>query len=256
MKKHSIRHFIVNILCAFVWNEKKRKHVRVVLNSDVGKYIRFIRRDIGGRIRKIKTFSGPGAHSLLISVNDEWIYKFPLRYPNWRERATREKRGVDAMAKLLPIYVPSIDCLPLGDIFVRKYPFVHGVGIDKLSIQDQVKHREKIAHQVAKFVYTMSTLDPAELVDLKPTPDTKPGFMYGWWQGDIYGNFMLDPKTFDVIAFIDFENVRFGDFSAGLGPVYHPREYKEMGTPFMAVVRREYIKLYRRDHPDFQIDEK
>ena len=90
----SMPHFLTNLLCAFVWNKRERNRVRAVLNSPVAREIRFIRRDIKTKIFKIKTFVGYQGRSLLIAVNDQWIYKFPLYRSDFRKLAEHEKRIV------------------------------------------------------------------------------------------------------------------------------------------------------------------
>ncbi len=245
MAQHPIRHLVTNIICGFIPNKNRRKHVRVLLNSDLRKSIRFIKRDIGEPVKKIKTFIGYGANNLLIAVNDEWIYKFPLRpSADVTNIALREERIVKALKPFSPIEIPSVTLLHMGDVIVRKYPFARGAHIMNMPIDTQVTQRENIAGQIARFLYEIGCADPAEIRDLKPTPDARPGFMYGWCQYDIYGNFMVDTKTFRVTAFIDFEGAKFCDWSDIFTRPHHPESQRQMAAEFMALVKREYEKLW------------
>ena len=102
-----------------------------------------------------------------------------------------------------------------------------------------MKNIDKLASQVARFMYDIAMADPDEIRDLKPAPDMRPGYMCGWCQGDICDNFMVNPDTMDVIAFIDWEDAKFFDFSH----LFHV-EKRSPAREFMLAVEREYKKLY------------
>lgn len=238
----SMPHFLTNLLCTFVWNKRERNRVRAVLNSPVAREIRFIRRDLGTKIFKIKTFVGYQGRSLLIAVNDQWIYKFPLYRSDFRELAENEKRIVDALQPISPIHIPSVELLYMGrdKIPVRKYEFVRGCGVRQLNPNMVLKHKTKLARQLANFLYQVACADPAEIRDLKPTPDDAPRYMYGWSQGDLCDNFFADPKTMQVVAIIDWEDAHFGDLSPQMG--YNKNSPQR---ELMDAVRHEYDVLYK-----------
>ena len=104
-------------------------------------------------------------------------------------------------------------------------------------------HGKHIAKQLAEFLYVIGKSDPKEIRDLKSKPNDKPGFLYGWFQGDIWQNFMLDPKTFDIMFFIDWEGTAFIDFKTSLRVASHNWDkfgYKGIIVDLMA----EYAQLY------------
>ncbi len=245
MLKRDIQHFFVNLLCGFVPSQTTRKKIRVTLNNNVIYYLKFIRKDCGEKIRKIRTFSGYGEHNLLISINDKWIYKISARKRN--DIAIREKRIVDALSPISPIYIPDVTLLNYNGEIIRKYPFVSGCHIMALPTHIREQNETKIAKQVAKFIYALSAADPKEIQDLKPNANAKPGFMHGWCHCDIYGNFMLDKKTLRVTSFIDFEGTTFTNFAN----IFEPRNKREVhpGTyKFLAKVGQEYSKIYNEHH--------
>lgn len=247
--RNPIRHFLTNIICAFIPNKANRKKARAILNSNVSSYIRFIKRDIGGPVRKIKTFVGYNANSLLVSVNDEFIYKFPLRNTDWRERVAREERITNALRPISPIHIPKMQILQYRDKLVRKYEFIGGVHIMHLPRDVQIKHRNTLAKQIANFLYVVGCADPVEIRDMKPDPDTKPDFMRGWCQFDLYGNFIINPETMQVVAYIDWEKARFADFSSVFNVTTHsPACELEMARAFMAECGREYTKIYQENN--------
>ncbi len=235
-----IRHLFANIVCGFIPNKDKRKKVRVILNSPLVAEIKFIRHDLKDeKIRKLKTFIGYQARSLLIAVNDKYIYKFPLCRDNYRELAMREYRVTEVMRKISPIYIPTVEMLTWQGEIVRKYEFIQGFTMRQLPVSDVLRHKTKLARQVAQFVHAIASADPTELRDLKPSPDAQPAKFCGWTQGDLCDNFMINPDTFDVVAFIDWENCFFGDFSRIMRG-----EKRSPGKEVLAAIKSEYEKLY------------
>ncbi len=245
--RNPVRHFLTNLICAFIPNKAKRKKVRAILNSNVFSYIRFMRRDMGGApLHKVKTFVGYNANSLLVSANDKFIYKFPLRNTDYRQRCERERRVTEAFRNISPIHIPDMQLLNYKDKLVRKYEFIGGVHIMDLPRDVQIKNRKILAKQIAEFLYVVGTADPIEIRDMKPTPDDKPGFMYGWCQFDLYGNFIINPDTMQVIAYIDWEKAHFGDFSTVFEVKSHsPASDFELARDFMAECGRQYTKIYQ-----------
>lgn len=233
----TIHRFFTNIICGFIYNKDTRNHARVVMNSPMLTNIRFIRKNLNKPLHKIKTFIGYQARNLLISVNDEYIFKFPLRRDNSRELTIREKRIVDAFIQISPVPIPHVEILEHRGTLVRKYKFIRGTGLRQIPAELLNKNLNKLAKQIARFMFEISISDPAEIRDLKPNKNAKPGYMYGWTQGDIYDNFLVDIKTMKIIAFIDWEDCEFRDFSNLL----HPDRRN-----LMPAVKREYDKLYTR----------
>ncbi len=243
MAGKSIRHFITNVICGFVYNKDERKRLRVILNSPILEYIKFIREDTGIRRPRIKTFVGYQARSLIIGVNDRWIYKFPLRRDNYRELALREKRLVDALAPISPIYVPGVELIEYRGMLVRKYEFIKGPTLRTGPRDVIMANLETLARQVANFIYVVGQADPESIRDLKPTPDAAPGYLRGWSQGDICDNFIIDMKTMTVRAFIDWEDCAFMDFGWLLRPG------KQLPSrDFMPMVQAEYDKIWHAKH--------
>ena len=203
--------------------------------------IRFIRKNLNTPIRKIKTFVGYQARNLLISANDEYIFKFPLRRSNSRELTIREKRIIDAFIPISPIRVPPVDIFEHRGELVRKYEFIHGTGLRQIPIELAMQNLNKLAKQIARFIFEIGISDPAEIRDLKPGKNAKPGYMYGWTQGDICDNFIVDIKTMKIIAFIDWEDCEFRDFSA----MFHG-DRRSPHRELMPIVKQEYDKLYKK----------
>ena len=97
----------------------------------------------------------------------------------------------------------------------------------------------EFATQIAHFMYEIGRANPDEIADLKPSVGAVPGYRYGWTQGDIYDNFLIDMSTHKIIAMIDWEDCYFGDFER----LFH-RRHVSIASQFMDAVSREYDKLY------------
>jgi len=239
-----IRRFFTNVVCGCITNKDARKRVRVVLNSDMISNIRFMRKNTGLPIKKIKTFIGYQARNLLVSINDKYIFKFPLRRSDSDELALRESRIVSALAPLSPTYVPPVDIFTHRGRIVRRYEFIQGTQLRKMPLDMALANIDKLAPQVARFMFEIGRADPAEIRDLKPQPRARPKYMHGWSQGDICDNFIVDINTMKIIAFIDWEDCAFGDFSR-----LFTADKRSPNVELMRAVRVEYDKLYNAAYP-------
>jgi len=236
-----VRGAIVNTICAFIPVKSARRKARAILNSDIIEYLFFIHRDMGARIKRVKFTTGFRGRNLILAINDRYIYKFPLR---WRrgEIALREKRITDALRDASPVHIPPVTILEYKDKLVRKYDFIHGPQLNQLPYETVLKNKDKLAQQIARFIFDIGRANPRALRDLKPDPKSAPGYMYGWCQGDIYDNFMINPDTMEIIAFIDWEDSEFGDFSRFMTYARFPNE--QLLVP---LVRAEYDRLYNKN---------
>lgn len=234
-----IRRFFTNIMCGCVYNQDKRKHLRVVLNSPMVSYIRFVRKNATCPIKKLRTFIGYQARNLLISVNDEYIYKFPLRRTDSDELALREKRIVDALIPVSPIGIPPVEIYEHRGVLVRRYPFVRGTRLRAMPTDVALKNVKILAPQIARFLYEIGISDPVQIRDLKPDANAKPGYMFGWFHGDIGDNFFIDMDTMQITAFIDWEDCYFGDFSATF-----TGDKRSPNRELMRAALQEYKKIY------------
>ena len=239
-----MRHFLSNCICGLIWKKTLRDKVRVMIRyPQTRDYIRYVRRFAKNmKQRDIKTMVGYGCKNFIIILNNKHVFKFPL-LNNGYDIAMREKRIVDAFYGISPIKIPLMKIIPYKNIYIRKYEFAHGKLLTSVSPQIIATNREHIAKQIARFLYVIGKADPKEIRDLKPNPNEKPDFMYGWFQGDIWQNFMLDEKTFDITFFIDWEGTKFEDFRGALRVASHNWDkfgYKGIIVDLLA----EYARLY------------
>lgn len=242
-----MRHFISNIVCGFIWSKKLRDLVRTKIRfPQTREYIRFVRHFAKNMKQcKIKTLVGYGCKNFVIILNNKHVFKFPL-LTDGKDISIREKRIVDALYGISPIKIPLMKIIPYKNIYVRKYEFAYGTLLTDVKPSIIGQHQQHIAKQIANFLYVVGMADPVEIRDLKPEPNAKPGFLYGWFQQDIWQNFMLDTKTFDITFFIDWEQTSFEYFVPGLETCSH--NWDKFGYYGMMVnVMAEYAKLYFGD---------
>ena len=241
-----MRHLLANIVCLFIWKKSLRDKVRTMLYyPQFHDYVQFVRRYADAhhmRQCNIKTKVGWICCNLVVVLNDKHVFKFPLKNDG-HDAAIREQRITDALRKISPIKIPRMEMIQYKDIIVRRYEFAHGVLFSDLSRADVAKNARHISKQIANFLYVLGRADPREIRDLKPNATDKPGFLYGWNHGDIWQNFMVDPKTFDITFFIDWESANFGS----LEPCLYSADYHWVRFGFRGLIvyiMAEYSKMY------------
>ena len=243
-----IHHFIVNAICGLVYGRDRRRHVRTVLNGHPIRNLRFVQKHLGTRLFHTRIRTGYMGRNIVIITNDKWAFKFPVASENAYQKALREKRVVDALREHCPVRVPNMELIPMqtatGEVMVRKYEIVHGTTVREMPAKQVLNNIHKLAPQMAAAIYAIGCANPTEIRDLKTIKNAQPRYMHGWCQGDICDNFMIDPTTMRITAYIDWEDASFMDFS-NLFESYQETPAREL----MTAVAREYDKLWRRAHP-------
>lgn len=234
-----MKKLLINILCGFIPNKSKRKAIRMRLNNPITyKMTKFAKSFSKSKKPKIKYTYGWRCVNFVVTVDDKWAFKFPL-IGNGHDIAIREQRITDALRPISPINIPEMELLDFNGITVRKYEYIRGTGFHKLSRETQNKYANKIAKQLAKFLYIIGKSDPKEIRDLKQNPKDKPNIMYGWNQNDLWDNFIMDSKTFDIVGIIDWEDAGFNNFEKCFTHGTGNLMVKDM-------LLREYLKLYSK----------
>ena len=236
----SLPRFIANPICAFIPGDALRKRVRVILCSPYVAQKLFIMRDAGVRYRDIKTTIGYRGRNLVMIAGKKYVYKF-LTKSKRAYLCHRERIITDALRDVSPIHIPEMKIFDFRGVPARRYEYINGKTLPDLTDDEYNAHKLKLARTVANFIYSVACADPQEIKYFKPNPKTKPSYMHGWWQGDICDNFMIDTTNYSVRAFIDWEDAVFNAFSNIFTPRHHPRQ-----RDFMAIVAREYDKLYNK----------
>lgn len=237
-----MHHFLSNVVCLFIPIKTLRDKVRVMIRyPQTLSYIKYVRKYAGKKGANIKTRVGRGCRNFVVVLDDKWVFKFPL-FTDGREIAYREQRILEALAPISPIKIPTMKIIHYKNIVVRKYQFAHGTLLSDMAPSVVASNRGNIARQIANMLYVVGMADPKEIRDLKDNPNDKPGYLYGWFQGDIWQNFMLDDQC-NITYFIDWEDTKFQSFMPALRVAtrtWEKRGYRYMGIDVLA----EYSKLY------------
>lgn len=238
----NLRHLFSNIICGFIPNKQLRDLTRVKIRYNTKPFVKFVRDYIGDDSAKITTCIGYGCSNFIVLVNSQFAFKFPLR-DDGAERALRELRITTALRKHTQFKIPEMEIIKWNNMAVRKYEFFPGVVLSEIPPQIALANRQHIAKQVAQFMFEIGRADPTEIRDLKPKKTAKPEYLYGWFHNDVGGNFILNPETFDIVGFIDWEVAKFTSFLPSLYMADH--HWDKFGyRGFVVDVMDAYSRLY------------
>lgn len=238
----SVKKFLVNLACGFIPSKSVRHRVRVRAQFDIKSYVDFAVRDAGLVRPTVRTYQGHnGMKKIIVVLNNTVAYKFPLVDAR-ADSPRREKMFADAFRNVSPVRLPKMELLQFRGMDVLKYEFITGQTLATMRARDVRRHADKIASQLAAFIYQIGMSDPVKLKSLKPR-GAKPGFMFGWYHGDIGGNFIVNPETGDIAAFIDWETAGFCDWTNDIMAAYRFMSKRGFGDVMMRTVL-EYGHLY------------
>ena len=212
--------------------------VRAKLNSPMRTYMRFIRTDAGMPDAKITTNIGFRGRNLVFNIGNKYVYKFSIRHKNTGIEQ-RELQITDAFRKISPIYIPKMKIIKCRGELVRRYEYIAGPRLPELTDAEFNAHYMELARTIAEFIFTIAISDPDNIKSYKSNPTATPGYMFGWWHGDICDNFMINRKTWQPTAFIDWEDAAFNNFAHIFDNQKTPRQ-----RLFMGAVRTEYDRIW------------
>ena len=231
-----MRRVLANIISGLIPGRRNRHYVRARLKTPIHKYIRFVKKFSDLRHPKVRKVFGYRCANFVVILDNKYVFKFPIRNDG-RAVSEREKRITDALRPISPIKIPKMEIFDCDGVVVRRYEYIAGVGYHVLDEQTQMKYADKIAKQIAKFLYVTGGADPVEIRDLKTVRSERARVMHGWNICDLWENIILDPKTMDVRAVIDWEGAKFCDFHRLFT---QGRRNTICQTPLL----REYLKYY------------
>jgi len=231
-----MRKVLANIISGFIPGRRNRHYVRARLKTPIRKYVRFVKTFSDSRHPDVRMVFGYRCANFVLILDNKYVFKFPIRNDG-RAVSEREKRITDALRPISPIKIPKMEIFDCDGVAVRRYEYVAGVGYHALDEQTQIKYADKIAKQIAKFLFVVGGADPAAIRNLKPLRSMRAEMMRGWNICDMWENIILDPKTMNVRAVIDWEGAQFGDFHTLFT---NGRRNTICQTPLL----REYLRYY------------
>lgn len=206
-----MKKLLINIICGFIPGRARRNAIRMELNNPIRKWTKFAKSFSDKKHPHVKYTYGHRCANFVVNIDNKYVFKFPLK-SGAKDIAIREKRITDALRPISPIKIPKMEILDFDGLAVRKYEYIDGIGFHQLSREEQNKIVPVIAKQLANFLYVIGKSDPKEIADLKSNKTDKPSMMHGWYQNDLWDNFIMNPKNFKIVGFIDWEGAVFGDF--------------------------------------------
>lgn len=121
-----------------------------------------------------------------------------------QDKIIREKRITDAIAPFSPVRILSIRIVPAGEYIFYKYPYIPGKNLNLMGVKKITANREKLAKQIASFIYKVHNSRPDGI------DDSKTGDGDGWNHNDLCNNMIVDPATMDIVGIIDWEYAGWG----------------------------------------------
>jgi hypothetical protein len=234
-----MKNILMNFLSCFIPVRKIRNRVRIKLNNPIRKWTKFAMSFSNKKHPKVKYTYGFRCKNFVVNIDDKFVFKFPLKNDGY-EIAMREKRITDVFRPISSIKIPNMEIVDFNGLAVRKYECIKGVGFHSLDRKTQNLHADKMAKQLAQFLYIVGKADPKEIADLKINKNDRVAIMHGWTQNDLWDNFIINPKTFDIVGIIDWEEAGFNDFH---GCFTYGTSNKVVKTALL----REYLNLYLKN---------
>lgn len=239
----SLKNTAVNVISGMIPSKRMRHRVRTRLTYDIGKYIDFAKNDAGRPNARVRTYSGHGGmKKIIVVLDDEIAYKFPL-VPAKYDTPKREKMFADAFRDVSPVHIPKMEIVQFNGVDVLKYEFLTGKTLVDMDAETIKRHSDKIAKQLAAFMFEIGRSDPKSIRKLKPR-GAKPEMFVGWYHNDIGGNFVVNPATGDIVAFIDWESAEWTSMHKDLMRARRFLDKRDCGDLIMKTVF-EYIALYQ-----------
>ena len=229
-----MKKLLINILCGFIPNRNLRNRIRMELNNPIRKWAKFAKSFSNKKNPVVKYTYGHRCINFVVNIDDKYVFKFPLKDDGYAI-SKREERITNALRHISPIKIPKMEIIDFNGLAVRKYEFIKGVGYHRLDRNTQNANADKIAKQLAKFLYIVGKSDPKEIMDLKPKKSDKPSVMHGWNQNDLWDNFIMD-KDFNIVGIIDWEDAKFDDFHSCFVGGTRNNKMKQ-------ALLREYLKI-------------
>ncbi|MBP5485364.1 MAG: phosphotransferase [Alphaproteobacteria bacterium] len=196
---------ICDFLCRFIPVRRWRMYMRRVKLFDWYRKYNALKRTFPNLdfydVKMIK-----GGWNIGFIVENQFVFKVRKHTDSKvpQDKIVREKRITDALSPFSPVRILSIRVIQAGEYMFYKYPFIPGKNLNSLSVKKIIANREKLAQQIASFIYRIHNSKPVGIDDLKN------GDGDGWNHNDLCNNIIVDPKTMNITGIIDWEYAGWG----------------------------------------------
>ena len=186
-----------------------------------------------------------GGGSLAFIFNGRTVFKV-RKYTHRDDSASRfayEKRLTDAIRSAVPVRIPQIDLVQMGEYLFYKTEFIPGRVLVDLPLKQIREHREKLGHQLAEIINSLFHFDAPELADLKPKNADKNDC--GLVHGDMCSNIIVNPDTMDISGIIDWEYSGYGSLKREFFGIFWVRR-KMRQTDIAPIAMWDYYQMQRK----------
>ena len=232
---------VCDFLCRFIPVRRWRRHMRRVKLFDWYRKYNALKRAFPDLdFYEVKMVVGDWYIGFI--VEGKYLFKvrktLDLKIP--QNELIRVKRTTDALAPLSPIRIVCTRVIQAGEYLFYRYPVITGKNLNSLPIEKITAKREKLARQIAKFIYRIHNAKPMEINDLKN------GDGDGWNHNHLGDSVMVNEDTMDLVGITDWDRVGWGTLETELAGVTNCSDVlRDAG--FDAAVREEYEKVVQRN---------
>ena len=141
-----------------------------------------------------------GGWNIGFIINNQYVFKIRKKFDDsYVPKIIKEKRITDAFRKIVSVQIPKIDIIEHGEYTFYRYGFISGRNLTTLSTRTILKHRKKLAKQLAEFIFSIHHAHPTGIDDFITSEGDS------WGHNDICNNILVNPKTMDITGIIDWE---------------------------------------------------
>ena len=175
-----------------------------------------------------------GGWNIGFIVNNQYVFKIRkfLKESVDVNRIVREKRITDAFKDMLPIQIPNIEILNVGQYTFFRYNYIRGVNLNTCSLKTMRIHVDEWAKTIAHIICITHNARPEELKDLVNDAGD------GWNHNDICNNMIIDKKTKKIVGLIDWEYSGINDPMADFAALFIEAGFTEDNEDF---ILKEYF---------------
>lgn len=196
---------VCNLLCNLIPSSVIRERVRHDKLFDWNKKYKALKQ-VCPYARFYNTRMLKGGWNISFVVKKQYVFKIRkfLKEDVDVDRIMREKRITDVFKDVLPVQIPNIEILNVGQYTFFRYNYIRGVNLNTCSLQTMRIHIDEWAKTIANVIFIMHNSRPKDLKDLVNNDGD------GWNHNDICNNIIIDKKTKKIIGLIDWEYSGWG----------------------------------------------
>lgn len=185
--------------------------------------------------RRVRLRKGGGSLAFIIGDTVFKVRKYNSETEG-NERFRREQKITAALAGCLPVKIPHIELIKIGNYLFYKSKFIPGRVLVDMPLRKIRANEQKIGRQMGKIIYDL--FNSNILPELRPANCKNCGMVHG----DMCSNIIIDPKTMDVVGIIDWEFAGYGPLGREIDGIDRVRR-KMKKTNIAKIASAEYNRI-------------